>query len=176
MTSLPDYRKVPTHKSRVNPDDPESYRLWETYGNDHDGPQGEKMWPNVIEGRPVGRNVSLSQAQFEWWWSRNKRHNWCFIVKRRKVINPSYAWGRPKAGADGTTDFREELNNTFVLRTNPFFMKAGYLYTGWRSDKPHWPVPEESPWYELGPGGGALDLFGAKALRWVGAPTPPKEG
>lgn len=173
--ALPDYRTIPTHKSLISPlNDAESFRLWETYGNDHDGPQGEFMpLGTVIEGRPVGQGVPLSQAQFEWFWNRNKWHNWCFITKRRPVVNPTYTWGRPKPKADGTTDFREELNNTFVLRQNPFFMKVGYLYTGWRSDKPYYPFPAESRWAELGPGGGALDLFGAKALRWAGAPIPP---
>lgn len=171
--TLPDYRTVPTNRSLVKPDDAESYRLWETYGNDHDGPQGEFMWPNIIDGRPVGRNVPLSQEQFEWFTRRNPNHNWCFIVMRKKVINPTYIWGRPKAKADGTTDFREELNNFTVLRYNPFFLKIGYLYTGWRSDKPFWPVPEDSKWHELGPGGGALDLAGAKALNWAEAPMPP---
>lgn len=170
--TLPDYRDVPTSladaKIRRDFGDVESYRLWETYGNDHDGPQGEFIWPTVIDGRPVGQNVPLSQAQFEWWWNRNKWHNWCFITMRKPVVNPRYVCGRPSGD-----DLRAELNNFAVLRFNPFFLKIGPLYSGWRSDKPTWPVDENSRWHELGSGGGALDLIGAKWLSWV-EPTLPQ--
>lgn len=168
--AMPDYRMVPTNVAEINPQSPESYHLWESYGNDHDGPQGEFMPAGtVIEGRPVGQGVPLSQAQFEWFTRRNPNHNWCFITMRKPVIDPKYIIGAPKG-----TDFREELNNFMVLRYNPFFLKIGYLYTGWRSDKPYYPFPPESRWATLGPDGGALDLFGAKALKWAGAPTPPQ--
>lgn len=174
--ALPDYRLVPTHRSLAGEVGSESYRLWENYGNDHDGPQCEFARPGMIGGRRVGSDVPRSQEQFEWWWRRNPWHNWCFITMRKKVINPTYIYGKPKSG-----DFRDELNNTFVLRYNPFFFKAGPLFSGWRSDKPGWPVPEfredgtRERWFELGPGGGALDLAGAKSLSWAPLPTPPTD-
>ncbi len=169
--SLPDYRTIPTHRSLVTT--PESYKLWEKYGNDHDGVQAELCVPGEIDGRRVGTDVPLSQEQFEWWWNRNPWHNWCFITQRKPVINPTYLWGKPSG------DLRNEVNNTYVLRYNPFFVKIGPIYAGWRSDKPAWPFPEylpdgrKNPWYELGPGGGALDLAGAKFLSWAPLPELP---
>ncbi len=161
---LPDYRTVPTHRSLVTT--PESYKLWVRYGNDHDGPQAEFCLPGEIGGRRVGTDVPLSQEQFEWWYKRNPWHNWCFIAKRKPVVNPTYWWGKPQG------DLRNEVNNWFVLRWSPFFLKVGPLYTGWRSDKPAWPFPEfnargeRERWHELGPGGGALELIGCKWLSW----------
>jgi hypothetical protein len=164
--ALPDYRLVPTHRSLVI--NSQDYDLWEKYGNDHDGPQAEFCTPGEIGGRRVGTDVPLSQEQFEWWWNRNKWHNWCFIVKRQRVINPTYVWGKPKG-----EDFQAEVNNNFVLRYNPFFVKVGPLYAGYRSDKPAWPFPADSRWFELGPGGGALEYAGFKFLSWAPLPAPP---
>lgn len=174
---LPRYETIP-----VRPDEcttAEQWRLFWEYGNYHDGPCGEFIPAGLHkdnDGFAFGGGMR-SQEHFERWHRRNPGHNKDFIRDRKPVIAPRYVYGAPKPKADGTIDFREEMNNTFVLRHNPFFMKVGPVIYGYRSDKPPWPAPVHGYWYTLGPNGGARDR-GIKNYRFTPeqpspSPLPP---
>lgn len=149
--------------------------IWERWGNDDDGPDTRFMvlWsPNgevgafQMGGRWVGRDVCAAldkgpaygwqnrQELFEWMAARNPYHNRDFFTNWRPVKNPDYKWGKPASG-----DWRDEENETAVLRYNPFYTHVKIfgvaVYRGNRSTKP--PSPPPHFWIkrppELGLGG-----------------------
>lgn len=128
---------VPMNRNLVT--GPVSWVLWALFGNDDDGLYG----PHA------------DKSFWSWWW-RNRWHNLCFRVLRRRVINPIYVVGKPIVQG---LPFAEELERTCVLRFRPFFIKLGPFFLGWRADKPH-PLAWDG---KYGTGGGAFDI-GVKRL------------
>ena len=91
-------------------------------------------------------------GQPDWWrqicWKfRNPFHDLAYSTFRRPVTNPRYIFGKSEPFAD-------EVNRSVVLRFNPFFLKLGPAFIGWRSDSPHPDVFAG----KYGPGGGKFDI------------------
>lgn len=170
--SLPSFELVPVRLADCRT--PQDFNYFWDYGNAHDGPCGELIPAGMQrddDGFEFGGGLR-SQEAFERWYRRNPGHNKDFILNRRPVVAPRYVVGKPRPRPDGTIDFREEMNNALVWRTNPFFVKVGPVIYGNRSDKPPWPLPPWGNWMELGPGGGAMD----RGIKDYSYKPPPETG